>query len=146
MSGRKSAWEWYAVLLLFESTISGEPNASKIDEHYRSGDKLYEERIVIFRAQSANHAYKLADLDAKKSEMTYKNPYDQTVHCRFIDSINCQRLFDDKIISGTEIYHRLFKKPENTDIDQFIATYFPETQRRREDGDVTPFYNFLINE
>ena len=141
----KSSWEWYAVLLLFESTISGEPNKDKIDENFSDEYKMYEERIVVIRAQSPDHAYKLADLGAKKAEMTYKNPYDQTVHCRFVDSLNCQRLFDNEIKSGTEIYSRLFKELVNTELESVVNARFPESQYYAEDGKITPYYNFLIN-
>ena len=50
---RKSAWEWYAIKLLFESTISGEQDKDKIDENYDNKFKLYEEQIVVIKAQSS---------------------------------------------------------------------------------------------
>ena len=53
---KESSWWWYAVVLLFESTISGEPNADKIDENFYAGVKLYEEDIMLIRAQSHDHA------------------------------------------------------------------------------------------
>jgi hypothetical protein len=141
---RKSSWEWYAVKLLFESIISGEPDKDTIDEKFNDEFKLYEEQIIVIRAQSSDHAYKLADLKALGQEMTYKNPYSQTVHFKFIDSLNCQQLFDNEIKSGTEIYSRLFKEPINVEIKEVIETYFPETLPSEENA--TPFYNFLINE
>ena len=141
---RKSNWEWYAVKLLFESTISGEPNKDKIDEHYDNKFKLYEEQIIVVRAQSFDHAYKKAEVEAKKNEMEYNNPYDQLVQCKFVDSLNCQRLFDKEIKSGTEIYSRLFKVPIEEKTNKVIETYVPEIQACEDK--TTPFYNFLINE
>jgi len=138
---RRSSWEWYAVKLLFESTISGEPNKDKIDEHYDNTCKVYEERIIVVKAQSSDHAYKKADEMAKKEEMEYYNLYDQLVKCRFVDSLNCQRLFDDDIKSGTEIYSTLYKEPVEMDTEKFIEQNIPEGSEGR-----TPLYNFLINE
>lgn len=141
---RKSSWNWYAVVLLFESTISGEPNKDKIDEHYSNKCKLYEEQIIVIRAQSSDQAYNKAEKEAKKSEMEYKNPYDQLVRCKFVNSLNCQCLFDDEIRSGTEIYSRLFKVPIDEKMEKFIETYFPETIPHEEKP--TRFCDFLINE
>lgn len=140
---RKSSWEWYAVKLLFESTLSGVPNQEKIDEHYDSGFKLYEERIVVVKAQSSEHAYKKADEMSKVSEMEYYNPYGQLVKCKFVDSLNCQRLFDDEIKSGTEIYSRLLKVPVEMETEKVIETYVTETLSCKEQK--TPHYNFLID-
>lgn len=140
---RKSSWEWYAIKQLFESTISGEPNKERIDENYCDKFKLYEERIIVVRAQSSDHAYKIANAKGKESEMEYYNPYDQFVQCKFIDSLNCQRLFDDEIMSGTEIYSRLFKVSVEEKLEKVIETACPETLPW--DGEITPFYNFLIS-
>lgn len=76
--------------------------------------------------------------------MEYKNPYDQLVKCRFVNSLNCQELFDNEIKTGTEIYSRLFKVPIGEKIEKVIETYCPETLPPKENK--TPFYNFLINE
>ena len=141
---RESSWSWYAVKLLYESTITGEPNKEKIDDHFSNEFKLYEERIIVIRAQSSDHAYKKADEVAVKDEMEYKNPYDQLVKSRFVNSLNCQELFDNEIKSGTEIYSRLFKVPVEEKTEKIIETYCPETVASEENK--TPFYNFLINE
>lgn len=53
--------------------------------------------------------------------------------------MNCQRLFDEKIKSGTEIYSRLFKVPVEEKIDKVIKTYIPEVSTY--DDEVTPYYN-----
>jgi len=140
----KSNWKWYAVKLLFESIILGEPNKAKIDEHYSNKFKLYEEQIIVVRAQSFEHAYKKAEAEAKKNEMEYNNPYDQLVKFKFVDSLNCQCLFDNEIRSGTEIYSRLFKVSIEEKTDKVIEKYSPEALSCEENS--TPLYNFLINE
>lgn len=136
----RSSWRWYAVKLLLVSTISGEPNKDKMDEHYDNKYKLYEERIIVVKAQSSEHAYKKADEVAKQDEMEYCNPYGQLVKCKFVDSLNCQRLFDDDIKSGTEIYSRLFKVPVEVDTEKVIETNMPEVLHEYPN----PYYNFLI--
>ncbi len=133
-----SSWRWYAVKLLFLSTISGEPNKDKIDEHYEDKFNVYEERIIVVKAQSSEHAYKKADEVAKQDEIEYYNPYDQLVSYKFVDSLNCQHLFDDEIKSGTEIYSRLFKVPVEVDTQKVIEINMPEVH------DSIPNYNFLI--
>lgn len=141
---KESSWKWYAVKLLFESTISGEANKEKIDENFSNEYKMFEEQIVIIRAQSFDHAYKKAEVVATKGEMIYNNPYDQTVCCKFIDSLDCFCLFDNQIKSETEVYSRLIKVPVWTKTKEFVTRFFPETSP--SDGEITPFYNFLINE
>ena len=140
----KSNWEWYAIKLLFISTITGDPDKCKIDENYDNKFKLYEEQIVVIKAQSSEHAYRKADEMAKESEMEYYNPYGQLVKCEFVDSLNCQRLYDSEIRSGSEIYSRLFKVPVDMETEKVIKTHMPETIPCDEQP--TPFYNFLIEE
>jgi len=140
----KCFWKWYAVKLLFESKICGLPNAKKIDDRFDDSFKLYEELIIIIKAQSPDHAYKLAEKKAKEKEITYNNPYDQTVHIKFIDSLNCQPLFDEKVVSGTEIFSRLFQVPTELDVETVINNYCEIADYH--EGITTPFYNFLINE
>jgi len=148
---RRSSWEWYAIKLLFVSIITGEPNTAKIDENFSNDYKVFEERIIVVRAQSSDHAYKLAELEARKDEITYNNPYDQTVQSRFVDALNCQRLIDNEITSGTEVYYRLFKVPIGTETKTFIETHCREAlpnegETASNEGEITPYYNFLINE
>ena len=69
---KKSCWHWYAVKLLFESIITGEPNKEKIDANFSNEFKMYEEQFIVVKAQSSDHAYKIANREAVKSEMEYK--------------------------------------------------------------------------
>jgi len=137
---RKSTWKWYSVLLLFESTISEKPDLNKIDKNFKNDIKLYEERIIIIKAQSYNHAYKLADNYAKEYESEYINPYEQKVNEKFIDSLHCQELIENEIKSGIEIYYRMYEESAETDVEQVIENRMPEVS-----GNKTPFYNFLID-
>jgi hypothetical protein len=120
-------WKWYAVKLIYESIVFGEPNQEKLDENYEDKLKCYEETIILIKAQSFDHAYKLAEEKAKKKEGTYENIYDQTVKCRFVEAIDCFWLFDDELKNGDELYSRFINVPIETDTEEFLDKYYPET-------------------
>ena len=139
---KATPWEWYSVKLLFESIISGEPDNEVIDENYCDTAKLYEEKVLLVRAQSFDHAYRVAERSGKTQEMTYNNHYNQTVHCCFVRALDCCRLFDSRIKSGTEVYFRLYRMPVDKKTDDVIESLYPETLQ----GEDVPLFNFLINE
>jgi len=130
----KKKWNWYAVKLIYESTVSGEPNQSKIDKNYEDKLKCYEESIMLVKAQSFDHAFKIAEERAIKDEDTHENPYDQTVNHRFVEAINCYWLFDDVLKTGVELYSRFINVPIETDTEEFLDTYYPETITTEEEG------------
>lgn len=142
---RESTWEWYAVKLLYESIIVGEPNPEKIDANYSNQFKAYEESIILVKAQSFEHAYKIAEKKAKEAEMEYYNPYDQMVNCRFVDAIDCFRLFDIDLKSGTEIYSRMLHVPIKEKTEKVIEVYYPETLIE-DDNEPDHYYPFRIRE
>lgn len=123
---KKSNWEWYAVKMLFESVVFGEPNPEKVDENYSNEHKIYEERIILVRAQSTEHAYRSAELNAVKYEKEYHNPYDQLVIHKFIDSLDCFHLPDGGIKNGIDVYSRLIKVSADEKTENIIREYYPE--------------------
>lgn len=132
-------WKWYAVKLIYETIVSGEPNKLKIDANYEDKLKCYEESIMLVKAQSFNHAYKIAEDKAKKNEDTYENLYDQTVNHRFVEAIDCYWLFDDELKTGDELYSRVIHVPLETNTEEFLDKYYPETiSKDKEEID----YNF----
>lgn len=120
-------WEWYAVKVLYESIISGNPSPEKIDEDYYDKFKMYEESIVLLKARSLEHANSIAESNAIKSEHSYKNMYDEDVKWQFVEIIDCYNLIDDKVKSGTEIYSRFLKVPPGIPTNKIISHYYPET-------------------
>ena len=51
--------------------------------------KTYEESIMLVKAQSFDHAYKIAENRAKKYENEYTNPYGELVsHKMFLAAIH----------------------------------------------------------
>ncbi|MBS4171725.1 DUF4288 domain-containing protein [Bacillus sp. FJAT-49736] len=65
--GRLLKDEWYAVKLIYEFLITGEPDPAKIDQDYNT-DKQYEENIIIVKANSFEHAFSIAEMRAKEKE------------------------------------------------------------------------------
>ena len=138
---KRLSLDWFAVVVLFETKITGSPDKDRLDNHYDDKHKIIEEQIIVVRAQSPDDAFELAEKSAKdNTEMTYRNPYGQHVQCRFLESVNCQKLFAPEIRSGSEVYFRLYLVPNEMSKCEFINTYIPETQR-----DIDQFYNFLIS-
>jgi len=114
------------VKLLIEANVIGEPNKDKIDEFYNDQFKIFKEVILLVRAQSFDHAYKIAEEKAEHENMDYYNPYDQLVQRSVIEYLDCFWLFDDDLESGTELYSRRITMPKDTDLKQFIDKFYPE--------------------
>lgn len=120
-------WEWYAVKVLYECIISGDPAPETIDRNYSNAEKTFEESILLIKASSFDQAYDLAEKEVKQREIDYLNPYDEKVVWKFVESIDCFHLFDRKLQSGTELYSRLFHVPKGITNEQVISQYYPET-------------------
>lgn len=136
----KTSWEWYGVKLLFECSISGEPAPETIDKNYTSSLKLYEENIVVVKAQSFEHAYKIAEKKAITAS-TYSNPYDEVVEWRLVRTLDAFKLFDRKIKSGTEVYSRLIRVLKDIPTDKVVSDFYPEIIEGNDGG---PDYNFIV--
>lgn len=126
-SGRQNSWNWFSVKLLFEFVLSGEPDKDSIDQNYTNQYKNYEEILLLVRAQSFDHAYKIAEKKARKMETEYRNPYGETVHMNFVEAIDCFSISDEMLLSGTEVYSRFLKVPKDVNTKDFIDRYYPDT-------------------
>jgi hypothetical protein len=124
---RKSSWEWYAVKLLYECIITGNPSPETIDENYSDTHKTYEESIILVKAQSFDQAYSIAEKKAKEQEIDYHNPYDEMVEWQFVEALDCFILIDEKLQSGTELYSRFLRVPKYVPREKVIDHYYPET-------------------
>ena len=140
MAVSKSAWLWYGVKLLFRSTISGQPEPDTVDQNYTDTYQTIEESIILVRAQSFNHAYKIAEKKACERETEYSNPYGQTVHSTFMGAIDCFRIYDEALYSGMEVYSRLIRVPKQMDTKEFIGRFYPETDEDKSGND----YYFVL--
>jgi hypothetical protein len=118
--------EWYAVKLIYEHIISGDPNPEKIDEDYNT-DVIYEESIMLVKAESFNHAYTIAENKAKENELEFINPYDEKVSYQYAEAIDCFHLFDEELTTGTELYSRFISVSKDLTRNEFIDQFYPET-------------------
>ncbi|MFB5251225.1 DUF4288 domain-containing protein [Bacillus cereus] len=117
----------YAVKLLFESVHSGEPNPSKIDEHYEENhDTLFEESIILVKANSLEDAHELGEKIALQSEDTYDNMYDVQVTWKFRKVLHVFELNDTSFETGTELYARFLHVKKNETVDTVVKQYYPE--------------------
>ncbi|MED2793843.1 DUF4288 domain-containing protein [Bacillus wiedmannii] len=117
----------YAVKLLFESVHSGEPNLTKIDEHYEeSHDTLFEESIILVKANSIEEAYELGEKIAIHSEESYDNMYGEQVTWTFRKVLHVFELDDTPFETGKELYARFLHVKKNETIDTIVKAYYPE--------------------
>ncbi|MGX5495952.1 DUF4288 domain-containing protein [Bacillus toyonensis] len=117
----------YAVKLLFESVHSGEPNPSKIDEHYEENhDTIFEESIILVKANSLEEAHDLGKKIAIQSENTYDNVYDQQVTWKFQKVLHVFELDETPFETGKELYARFLHVKKNETVDTVVKKYYPE--------------------
>jgi len=98
-----SSWNYYGVKLVYQLIVTSEPIRERVDEKYNDTHTFFEESIILVRAQSSNHAYKIAEQKVSRHQEPYINPYGQKVECKLIEAIDCF-LIDDPIKNGTELY------------------------------------------
>jgi hypothetical protein len=59
---KRSSWDWYGVKIIKQIIVEGEPDEKLIDEFYDDdGKQHFEETLMLVRAQSFDHAYKIAE-------------------------------------------------------------------------------------
>ena len=118
---RKSAWNWFGVKIVKQIIVQGEPDKNLIDEFYTNDNiKHFEETLVLVRAQSFDHAYKIAETNAKLDDETYPNIYGQIVSWKFIDAVDCF-LIGNEIKSGIEVYSCIHSTVNNA--NEFMEKY-----------------------
>lgn len=137
---KNTKWQWFSVKLIFESIITGEPELDTIDRNYTNNYKTYEESIILVKAQSFDHAYKIAEKKASEMEIDYVNPYGEFVNWKFVEAIDCFSISDETLCTGVEIYSRYIRDAKNIDAEDFIDKYYPDTV---EDSSGI-FYNAIL--
>ncbi|WP_439874296.1 DUF4288 domain-containing protein [Bacillus mycoides] len=117
----------YAVKLLLESIHSGEPDPTKMDEHYEENhDTLFEESIILVKANSIAEAHELGEKIAIHSEESYDNMYGERVTWKFRKVLHVFELNDTSFETGTELYARFLHVKKNETIDTVVKAYYPE--------------------
>ena len=120
----QSNWEFYGVKIIKQIIVEGEPDPTLVDEFYDNDDKQhFEESIMLIRAQSFAHAYKIAEKKAKKDEQPYSNIYGQKVVWKFIEAVDCFSILDE-LKSGAEVYSCFHTTNKNETANEFIEKWF----------------------
>lgn len=132
---RQSNWSWYGVKIIKQIVVMGAPDAELMEEAKTYGldfaedcKQVFEESIMIVKAQSFDHAYKIAKKTTNIDNEKYLNIYGQEVEWKFIDAVDCFHLFDDILITGTEVYSCLHSADKNTTADEFINKWFSSSE------------------
>jgi hypothetical protein len=122
--GGKSNWDFYGVRIIKQIIVEGEPNPTLIDEFYEDdNEQHFEESIMLIRAQSYEHAYKIAENKAIKDETPYPNKYGQKVVWKFIKAVDCFVILDE-LKSGTEVYSCFHTTSKSETASEFIKKWF----------------------
>lgn len=137
---KASRWKWFSVKLIFENIISGEPEPDTIDKNYTNSYKNYVESIIIVKAQSFDHAYKIAEKKSSQMELEYTNPYGELVNLKFVQAIACYLIGEGSLGTGEEVCWRNLRVSKSMDIEDFLDRYYPETIE--EDSGI--FYNSIL--
>ena len=114
---------WYSARCLFELL---QPEGSICPR------RVYEERIVLIRATSFDDALRQAEAEAREYAAG-------TDGVRYLEHVDVFHLFDDEIVSGTELYS-LFRNggPEPDDfVAQFTADYREGLDASQGDDEAT---------
>ena len=117
----KSNWNYYGVKIIKQIIVSGEADLDLVDENFLCDQKQhFEESLMLVRAQSTEHAYKIAEKKSK-IEVPYQNIYGQQVVWKFIKAVDCFLILDE-LISGSEMYSCLHSTDDNVDV--FLNKWF----------------------
>lgn len=105
--------------------VEGEADHKLTDENYAAADakQLFEESIMLVRAQSFEHAYKIAEKKSLEYDEPYKNPYGQQVTWKFIEALDCY-LIGREVGSGTEVYSCFHDTDPDVTAKEFIDKWF----------------------
>ncbi|WP_437515133.1 DUF4288 domain-containing protein [Sorangium sp. So ce1099] len=91
---------WYSACMLFESEVDDQS----------SEEPLCEESIRLVKAVDVDAAKAIANSLGVELEHEYSNPDGRTVRWVFRGIVELQELCESEIVSGTEVFSRMFKK------------------------------------
>ena len=127
---KQSKWDWYGVKIIKQIIIKGEPDEKLIDEFYDDdGKQHFEEIVMLVRAQSFDHAYKIAEGKATKdwANEFHPNMYGQQVAWKFIAAVDCFLILDE-LKSGAELYSCFHVVSKDTTAEEFLDKWFSSTE------------------
>ncbi len=109
--------KWYSVKLLYRFIVTGE--ADDVDKFFCDDKEIFEETVMIVKADSFENAYAEAEKRAKEHSDIFTNKYHQNVEYKFVESLDCYCI-GDEIESGAEIYSNIKDAPKGTSTDNYI--------------------------
>ena len=120
----KSSWNYFGVKIIKQIIVEGEPDPALIDAFYDDDDEqFFEESMLLIRAQSSEHACKLAKKKATEHEQPRPNPYGQQVLWKYIDTVDCFEMLDE-LKSGAEVYSCFHVTKKEESAQAFIKKWF----------------------
>lgn len=132
---RDSSWSWYGVKIIKQIVVIGEPNAEMVEsakehglDYVEDGKQDFEESIMLVKAQSFDHAYKIAEEKTGIGSEKYPNIYGQEVEWKFVEAVDCFHLFDDKLKTGTEVYSCFHSTDKDTSAEEFVSKWFNSSE------------------
>lgn len=124
VKNEKRTWNWYGVKIIKQILVEGEPDKMLLDEFYEDdGKQDYEESLMLVRAQSFEHAYKVSEEKAKKDNDFYPNMYGQQVAWKFVEAVDCFLILDE-LKSGAEVYSCFHTTAKGMTTDEFLNLWF----------------------
>ncbi len=127
------SWKWYGVKTAFRTIAGGSPTSKDAD--FDNDATLVEERIVLVRARTFDHAIAKGESEANKyAAGKHRNSYGQTVRTRYLGSIDAFELFDEpaagaEVFSTTEVISAAVS--DNDVVDQYFGALETDATRRR---------------
>jgi Domain of unknown function (DUF4288) len=101
---RKRTSCWYGVRTLIRLIATGKP--TRRDEHFDPDSTMVEDRVVLFKAQSLEHAIEQAENEARRycQAIEFKNMYGQRVRLKYIGAVDAFSMLDNEPSPGCEVY------------------------------------------
>lgn len=122
---KRSSWNYYSVKIIKQIIVEGPPDLTLTNEPYEEiTDQSFEESIMLVRAQSFDHAYKIAIRKSTEYDEPYYNIFGQKVTWKYIDAVDCYLIMEDEVGSGTEVYSCFHHVGLHTTPAEFLATWF----------------------
>jgi len=99
---------WFGVKTLYRWEAFGEPR--NVDRGFEEDSTMFEERVVLVRANSIDQAIERAENEAAEyANRSYKNFYGQTVQTRYLCCCDAYEIGEELIGEGVEIYSSVEK-------------------------------------
>ncbi len=125
---KNSTWNWYGVKIIKQIIVEGEPDETLLDEFYEDdGKQWFEESLILVRAQSFEHAYKIAEIKARKDNDFYPNKYGQQVAWKFVEAVDCFLILDE-LKSGAEVYSCFHTTAKDRTAEDFLNLWFNNSE------------------